>query len=445
MLIEISPSDKRVSNFGMGMVPYLCDEVGPPKLKDGESLYQALDALARWPLGDKLYLRVDWRDLQKEEGKLEFPEHWKITFELAKKYNKRVALRVQLMSPVIEGHSIPDFLLGKMPMVKLGTTDEIGIPGKVHYAPRYDSKAFMDAFRAFDDLFSAEYNGHERVEYVDTYMNGFWGEGHSWPFEGNSFPDYYTAEKTSLELFEHQEKNWDKTPLTTNTQPDYSEVGNAAVLDRTIRSNNWLRTDTTFIEPEQIEALSNRPPWIGATIENGFSDGSNIRKMGDRTRTDMIISHIKDVSPTYCSLWNWHKLSADNLQRYYDQYPDALNALAIQIGYRVRPSWIWYFEEEGFPFLILGMVNDGLAGVPGALGIYISDDDETFKTGGSLDPGYPLLGKVRQVKLSLPKDVNWIGLKLTAEIEIKGERYPVNWTCEQKGDTSRSLTLEQNV
>jgi len=444
LVMVTSPSNVQISNFGMGMVTYMCDEVGPPKVPN-EQLYDALEALARWPLGDKLYLRVDWRDIQKQKGKLEFPAHWKITFELAKKYNKRIGLRVQLMSPVIEGHSMPDFLVDKVPLIKLGTTDEIGIPGKVHYAPRYDDENFMAAFRELDDLLSDQYNGHELVEYVDTYMYGFWGEGHTWPFEGNSFPDYITAEKASIALFEYQAKNWTKTPLTTNTQPDYSTVGNEAVLDRTLRSHNWLRTDTILIEPEQIEALSNRPPWIGATIENGFSDGKKIRMIDDLTRTDMIISHIKDVSPTYCSLWNWHNLSADNLQRYYDKYPDKLNELSKQIGYRVRPSWIWYYEEDGYPFLILGMVNDGLAGVPGALRIFISDEQKTFKTGGSLDPGYPLPGKVRQVKLPLPKGSNWIGLKLNAEIEVKGMRYPINWSCEKHIDADGALTLVQNA
>jgi hypothetical protein len=444
LVMVTSPSDAQISNFGMGMVTYMCDEKGPPKVLN-EKLYNAMEALARWPLGDKLYLRVDWRDIQKQKGKLEFPEHWKITFELAKKYNKRVGLRVQLMSPDIERQSMPDFLADKVPLIKLGTTDEIGIPGKVHYAPRYDDENFMEAFKELDDLLSDQYNGHELVEYVDTYMYGFWGEGHTWPFMGNSFPDYITAEKASIALFEHQAKNWTKTPLTTNTQPDYSAVGNAAVLDRTLRSFNWLRTDTIFIETEQIEALSNRPPWIGATIENGFSDGKSIRMIGNLTHTDMIITHIKDVSPTYCSLWNWHNLSADNLQRYYDKYPDKLNSLTKQIGYRVRPSWIWYYEEEGYPFLILGMANDGLSGVPGALRVYISDLNKTFKIGGSLDPGYPLPGKIRQVRIPLPKGTNWIGLKLSAEIEVKGMRYPVNWACEQPVDEYGALTLVQNT
>jgi hypothetical protein len=446
IVMATSPSSAPISNYGMGMVTYLCDEVGPPKAPKGK-LYEALEALVKYDLGDKLYLRVDWRDIQRQQGRLHFPEHWNMAFDLAGQYDKRIGIRIQLMSPVIAPHSVPDFLQDKIPFVKLGTTDEIGIPGKVHYAPRYDDPHFIAAFKELDDLLSAQYNGHELIEYVDTYMYGFWGEGHSWPFEGNPFPDYATAEATSILMFEHQANNWTKTPLVTNTQPDYNDVGNSEVLDRTIRSHNWLRTDTIFIEPEQIDALSNRPPWIGATIENGFSNGrpESLRLIDGTPRTEMIIQHIKDVGPNYCSLWNWHDLSADNLKRYFDQYPTAIDGLRRCIGYRVRPSWVWFCADEERPYLILGMVNDGIAGVPGALRIYLGDRDKTFETGGSLDPGYPLPGKVRQVKIPVPKNTDWQGLRLRAELEVKGQRYPVRWACDKYLNADGSLTLTKNL
>jgi hypothetical protein len=62
-----------------------------------------------------------------------------------------------------------------------------------------------------------------------------------------------------MNMLEVQLEHFSKTPLLTNTQPDYSRVGNSEMLDRTVRSNNWIRSDTIFIENEQIEALSNRP------------------------------------------------------------------------------------------------------------------------------------------------------------------------------------------
>jgi len=441
-----TPSKIPVPNVGMGMVTYICDEAGPPVV-EGESLEYSIEKLAALPLGDKLYLRVDWRDIQKQPGRLSLPDHWKITFEMARKYNKRVGLRIQLMSPVIEPHSVPDFLADKIPFVELGRTDEIGIPGKIHAAPRYDHPEFMSAFKELDNLLSNQYNGHDLVEFVDTYMYGFWGEGHTWPFEGNPFPDYHTAEKTSIALFEHQAANWDRTPLLTNTQPDYSHVGNSEVLDRTIRSHNWLRTDTIFIENEQIEALSNRPPWTGALVENGISFGGpdTLRIQEGISRSENIIRHAKDVSPHYFSLWNWHKISADHLADSYRQFTEPLDELALVIGYRVRPSWIWVYEKESYPTLILGVVNDGVAGVPGALRISVNNSEGDLLARGSLDPGYPLPGKVRQAEITLPLNTPWEGLRVSAEIEIKSMRYPVRWACRQELNEDGSLTLRRNI
>ncbi len=60
---------------------------------------------------------------------------------------------------------------------------------------------------------------------------------------------------------------------------------------------------------------------------------------------------------------------------------------------------------------------------------------------GSLDAGYPLPGKIRQAKFPLPKATNWKGLRLRAEIEVKGQRYPVRWACRQSLNADGSLTL----
>jgi len=446
VVMATTPSNTTVPNVGMGLVTYICDEAGPPRVQGG-SMESAIEELVRFPPGDKLYLRVDWRDIQKRPGRLDFPDHWKITFDMARKYNKRVGMRIQLMSPVIEPHSVPDFVADKVPFVELGTTGEIGIPGKVHAAPRYDHPEFMAAFQELDDLLSDLYNGHQLVEFVDTFMYGFWGEGHTWPFEGNPFPDYHTAEKTSIALFEHQARNWDKTPLLTNTQPDYSHVGNSEVLDRTVRSHNWLRTDTIFIENEQIEALSNRPPWAGALVENGISFGGpeTLRINEGVSRSENIIRHAKDVSPHYFSLWNWHQISAAHLKDSYAQFKEPLDELSLTIGYRVRPSWIWVYEKESYPTLIAGVVNDGVAGVPGALRITVKNSRGEILAGGSLDPGYPLPGKVRQAAFTLPVNTAREGLRISAEIEIKTRRYPVRWACRQELNEDGSLTLRRNI
>ncbi len=442
VVMATTSSQKVLNNFGMGLVTYVCDEAGPPQ-KEGIAVEQLIEELAALDLTQKLYVRLDWKDIQSKPGDLAFCPHWKAAFKAAERYNKRVGFRIQLMNPVIPGHAVPDFVAEKVDFVKLGKTRRIGYPNKVHYVPRYDDPYFMDAFRDLDTMLADLYNGHSLVEYVDTCMYGFWGEGHTWPFQGNPFPDYVTAEKTFITMFQQQVQNWTKTPLVTNTQPDYSRVGNSEILDRTIRSNNWIRTDTIYIENRQIEALSNRPLWAAAVIEKGMSDGSkeSLDLMEGVPGIDRIISHVMDLGANYYSLWNWHRIRADRILNYYKQYPDMIDLLARKIGYRVRPSWIWKFDKAGHQGLVLGMVNDGIAPVPGVLCLTVYNDDRSVQVSGCLDPGYPKPRGVRQAQLILPKGVDWKGLKVKAEIEVKHKLYPVEWACREKVNENGSLTL----
>ena len=111
----------------------------------------------------------------------------------------------------------------------------------------------------------------------------------------------------------------------------------------------------------------------------------------------------------------------------------------------MRPSFIWQYSDRDYQGLIVGFANDGLAGVPGALRVYVTSDDGNVKVGGSLDPGYPLPGKIRQAQFVLPQGVDWKGLKLRAEIEVKSVRHLVRWACQQRLNTDGSLTLRPNL
>ncbi|HTU67491.1 MAG TPA: hypothetical protein VMF52_16195 [Steroidobacteraceae bacterium] len=438
VVMATTASNDVIPGFGMGLITYLCDEVGPPSMP-GEPLAKSLEDLARFALGTKLYLRVNWKDVQTKPGRLDLCEHWRIAFELAKRYDKRLGLRVMMSNPDIEGSALPEYLARKIPMVELGSWLD-----RRRFEPRYDDPRFQAAFGELTQLLADAYDGHPQVEYVDTAMYGFWGEGHTWPLERNPFPDYATAEATWVRMFETQLAHWKKTPLATNTQPDFSKVGNFELLERTVRSHNWLRTDTIFIENEQIEALSNRPPWVGATIEvpNGDGTKESLHLDDGVTLTDNVIGHVRDVGACYFSLWNWHRIRADRLHGYYDAYPQAIDALSRVIGYRVRPSWIWTYDAgNGDAGLVLGIVNDGIAGVPGVLRISVLDAANRELAVGSLDAGYPLPHKVRQAKFPLPRGTDWKGLRVKAQIEVKGQRYPVRWACRQSLNADGTLTL----
>ncbi len=313
--------------------------------------------------------------------------------------------------------------------------------------PRYDHPAYQDAFGELNALLAAELNGNPQVEYMDTMMYGFWGEAHTWPFEGNIFPSNLVAEQTWNKMFETQLRAWTKTPLVTNTEPDFSFVGNADLLDSTIRTHNWIRTDTIFIENTQIETLSNRPPWIAAVCEVGMTTGDPEKVVLDEgvTYNEKITSHVLDVGANYWSVWNWHNEAAKNVLSYYDKYPGPIDQIARRIGYRIYPSFIWAFERDETPGLVIGLANKGVAAVPGVLRLTVFSDDEKVNVSGCIDPGYPKPVGIRQAMLMLPHGSKWDGLKLKAELEVKGVLYPVQWACRQSTNTDGSLTLRRNV
>ena len=448
VFMATTPSREVVPNFGRGLITYIAADMGVAEIV-GNDKPKEIEELIKLPLGQKLYIRPTWREVQPKPGKLQFPDYWKLTFDLARKYDKRIAFRIQMRAPDYPEEALPDFVLQKVPMVKLAGEWRRN-QKRSFEEPRYDHPAFQDAFKELNGMLAAELNGNPQIEFMDTFLYGFWGEGHTWPFHNNPFPDYATAVRTWMQMFETQLEYWTRTPLVTNTQPDYSVVGNADVLDRSVRTNNWLRTDSIFIENTQIEAISNRPPWIAAVLEVGLhtpradSQAAASQDSGGISDMENRISHVLDVGANYWSLWNFHRISAENFMNSYHEFEPLFNEIDRRIGYNVRPSLIWSYGGDD-PGLIVGLTNDGVAGVPGVLYVSVVSDDGKVNTGGGVDAGYPLPGKIRQAQIPLPKGTKWEGLKLKAELEVKGVRYPVRWSCRQKTNPDGSLTLSRNV
>jgi hypothetical protein len=91
------------------------------------------------------------------------------------------------------------------------------------------------------------------------------------------------------------------------------------------------------------------------------------------------------------------------------------------------------------------MVNDGISGVPGVLRLTAFSDDGKINVSGCIDAGYPKPQGVRQAQFLLPPGTDWKGLKVKAELEVKGVKYPVTWACQQRLNPDGSLTLRENL
>ncbi len=461
-IFATQPSRDHIRNFGAGLVGYTWEENGPALGAQcgRETLEQSVEKMASLPFVDVLYIRCDWRDVQKGPGKLTLSPLWDITFDAARRHNLGVGFRIQLSSPNIQPQqlSMPDFLQDEVPIVNIGHKSKEHQAGFDFREPRYDSSEFQKAFAELNDLLAAKFGDNPRLEYMDLMMYGFWGEGHTNDIPG-PFPDYLTAEKTFLRMTQLQIDTWKKIPLAVNTQPDISNSGNRQVQDLAVRSGCWLRSDSLIMdEPIQIEALAHRPPWLATVLEDGTNRHYVLSDFADEEQACLnklpanmlaFVGHDKEVQPTddyphqiggpinrpyresagfhaldigtsYFGLWT----EADNIRRYYEKYPDSLRAMERRLGYRVRPSLIWQRKRYDTMELILGIVNDGVAGVPGVLGIYAESMDGRVRLGGNLDAGQPYAGHFRQASIILPKAMDGQQIKLRAELEVKSTTHP---------------------
>jgi hypothetical protein len=437
VVMTTSASREIVPNFGMGLTVYVSGDYWPMRTGN-DSVEKYLEDLIRLPFVQKVYIRLNWCDIQIRPGKLDLPEAWKQTFSIARSYGKRVAFRVMLENPDYPEPGLPTYLLDRIPYVPLKgewKARDRNFP-KGFQMPRYDLPLYQAAFTELNQLLAQEYNGNPEVEYVDAFLYGFWGEGHTWPFENHPFASDAVAEDTWIKMFETQLQCWSKTLLVMNTQPDWSRVGNSELLARAVQTNNWLRTDSIFIENEQIEVLSNRPSWIAAISEAGLTSFD---------KTENIIQHVTDIGANYWSIWNFHNISASNVLRHYERFKESFDRIARCVGYRIRPSWIWSCRKDGVPGLIFGFVNDGISDVPGILRITVFSEGGSVNVSGSLDAGYPKTRGVRQAMVMLPQDTDWRGLRLKAELEVKGVVYPVRWACREELNRDGSLTLRRSL
>ncbi|MBN2287719.1 MAG: twin-arginine translocation signal domain-containing protein [Candidatus Glassbacteria bacterium] len=440
-ICSTSPSREQVRNFGTGLVGYTWEEAGPSLAarRGEETLERHVEKLAALPFVDVLYIRCDWRDVQNRPGRLDLHPIWKLTFDAARTYGLRVGFRVQLSNTVYQPErvALPDFLQPKIPLVEIGSRG-----GTRMREPMYHHPEFLKAFRELNELLAAELDDSPLVEYMDLMMYGFWGEGHTGGLP-SPFPDYLTAEKTMTEITRLQLDTWKRVPLAVNTQPDSSHAGNREVLDMTVRSGGWLRSDSIIHdEPIQVERLANRPPWLAVIMEQGWRRDYDLAKIpvdefGVNAKEKSMLK-VLELRGNYWSLWT----EADNLADYYRRCSGGIDTLRQRMGYRVRPSWVWQREREGSPELIVGFANDGVAGVPGVLRVTVASSDGSFETGGCLDAGRPYGGEVRQAGFLLPVDMYGKKVRIRGEIITNGVKRPLQWACAERTEEDKSLAVQ---
>lgn len=441
-ILFTTPSERPLRNPGLGLVGYAWEESGPSLAARAgrETLEQHVEKISSLPFVDVLYIRCDWRNVQSRPGRLDLDPVWQLTLDAAKRKGLRVAFRVQLSNTSFQPEQValPEFLRDRIPLVKIGRIPQ----GGEYREPRYDHPEFQKAFAELNDLLAAQFEGHPLIEWMDLMQYGFWGEGHTSDFP-SPLPGYPTAEKTFVNMTARQLDTWKKTPIAVNTQPDISSVGNRTVIDMAVRAGAWLRSDSIIVEePIQIEELGNRPQWLAAILEDGYFRQYDSSKLKEDAAGINVLEnymlHVLDVKANYWSLWT----ESDNLAHYNEKFPRGFERLRTNMGYRLRPAWVWQRKRYGTSELVVCVSNRGVAGVPGVLWLQVESPDKKLGLQGALDAGHPYGGGIREASFLLPQ--GYLGkINLSAHLEIRpGVKKPIAWACEQPVNDDGSITLE---
>ena len=273
VVMATTPSRAVVPGYGMGLVTYVTGDFGGNTFR-GVDMEKAIEAFAQVPMGQKLYVRPTWRELQKRPGRLDPDPYWKTTLAMAKQYGKRVGFRVQMSDPDIEEPALPDFVLDKVPMVPLrGGEWKRGPRPRTFLEPRYDHPFFQDAFRELNALLAAELDGSPLVEDMDTFKYGFWGEGHTWPFTDHPFPDGETAERTFVRMLDVQLEHW-KRPRSSRTR-NRTEPRRQLGAARPHHPQPQLGQDRHHLRRERADRGDLEPAALGG----GGARGGDVRRL----------------------------------------------------------------------------------------------------------------------------------------------------------------------
>lgn len=446
-----------VPNFGMGVCGYVCSDhmhtgytqaewlasqASPPRPPDRPSI----EKLAMLPHVDNLYLRVEWRDVQKRKGKLDLPPAWEWLLQAVEDSGKRWSFRVMNCSPHSAAeHSLPGFLAGRLPMVPYWRT---GMPGpQPKYFARY-SEEYLKWWQELLCLLGERFDAHPLLEYVDVSGFGLWGEGHHYasyepggPVVNRQCEGRERMEQVVQRLVTGHMAAFQRTPAVLSVHFTEYEAGRKAVE----KGDCWMRSDSIlpdFSTGETGAAMlaARKGAMLWETVRPGC-DCDN----GGEAAPQLFMrlpQRYFDIGGHYAAV-GFNAWDAIHAQK---NHPELYRLLEQRIGYRIRPAIIWRrILGTGAQEIVLGLVNDGCVPPPGRLEIRAelpgSDPLEL-----ALPEHEPAPGGMRLYALRLPQELDGAGpdrhIRLSMQIQIKGKRHRAQWAVHaETGLDPFSLTV----
>ncbi len=453
-LAYFDPAEGAVPNPGMGINGYtLTDHMHVGYTETEWNRTQGLppmplekatfDKMLKLPYVDNLYIRVEWRDIQKQQGKLEFPDVWNWVLEAAEKYGKHWSFRIMNCSPhSMAKYGVPDFLKDKLKMIPYWHNDNVPGP-KPKFFPEY-SDEYLKWWGESLSLLGEKFDDHPLLDYVDLSGYGFWGEMHHFARYSSDGPviNYQPGTPERIEvivdrLISDHLAAFPKTPAALGLHiTDYKAGLRAFEEGLCWARRDSFQTDFSTVETHLAQGLKPGSAMLWETIL------PNIHCPADKLKSKEYILYPNlpryfDISCHYAAVgfnpWDTIWAHEHNLSTY--------EQIAQKIGYRIRPSIVWRRKIKNDPEeIVLGLMNDGCSAPPGQVTIHAKFPDGSKKS-IVLPVGEPAPGAMKIYPIEFPASALAAGseklIELTSSIQIKGKKSPVQWAVKNSMSEDR--------
>lgn len=430
------PAEGKVPNPGMGVQGYAFSDhmhfgFGWQNQKEFKLDRNELERMAANPHCDNLYYRCEWKDIQKEPGKLDLPKEWDWMLEMCRKYNKKWSFRIMPSNVQSEGKdSVPDFIRNEVRMIPywrvIGPRDSYP-----KYFAEYSEK-YIRYWNEMTRLLGERFDDDPLLEFADVSGYGFWGEAHHYcqltaeqKDEFNWCPD--NVEEVCGALLQGHLDAFPKTPACMNLHFAEFDFG----LDAIRNGDVWVRRDSfqphlSTLEYDYISRLKTGGCMIWETV------------MGHRHRLQpLVLSPLQFVRHGLDFGANFFAVGFNvkdfNLAAH--SYPEIFGMLDKNLGYRLRPGVIWRRElPDRSQEIAVELLNDGCGSIPGVLTLTLTfPDGRTVSR--ELPAGAPLKGDGTLYAFRIP-DAYLCGnendlVRLTASLRMRGKTAPVRWAVKQ--------------
>ncbi len=310
--------------------------------------------ITQFPGLHHLALRIDWYDIEKQEGVFD----WSRIDEIFERYGK-LGYKFNFRVCTYEGILHDDFGYATPEWVK-DAGAEGWIEANGSWQPKYDDPIFLEKLENFMREFGGRYNNNPLVEYVDLGTIGIWGEG-------NAGHQIYTIDMYKKHINMHLKYFPDKIIMINddiiNCSSYNPSVNRKHVLDYALGKNMGFRDDSIL--------------WVGNTVGNCGYDTMRTPFMFDlfaeNAPVDIELDHLKQVKddvykdgmPIYEALKRAHATYCGfhcYPQEWVEKYPYLSKHIANKLGYwyflngAELPEFVsglpavakFYFENKGF-------------------------------------------------------------------------------------------------